>query len=139
MGVPVGLWSNENFQRITKLWEKMIRQGDRIEESKSYSTTRILLDCFQWEREFGSEVYSVQSHPNLVEGCSASLEEAKLVFVSLGLESPQIELVDYATMGVGNAISLCEVVLPAVAKEVHVDVPWVRNPNLSSLPLLRWE
>ncbi|MED6201717.1 hypothetical protein PIB30_097870 [Stylosanthes scabra] len=84
MGLPIGLWSSENYNKIVKLSGKIVRIDDRTEESKSFTTARILLDCFQWERihewitlridgrefevfvkEFGSEVYSVQSHPDL--------------------------------------------------------------------------
>ncbi|MED6128967.1 hypothetical protein PIB30_103208 [Stylosanthes scabra] len=82
-GMPVGLWCTENFDRIAKLWGKVIRYDDRTEEAKSFSTARILIDSFQWEmihewinvkiddqlfevhmKEFGSEVCSVQSHPD---------------------------------------------------------------------------
>ncbi|MED6200555.1 hypothetical protein PIB30_086360 [Stylosanthes scabra] len=88
MGIPVGLWCTENINRIVKHWGKVVRFDDRTEESKSYSTARVLLDCFQWEsihewvtikvddrqfevfvKEFGSEMYSVQSHPNLGFEC----------------------------------------------------------------------
>ncbi|MED6162213.1 hypothetical protein PIB30_068291 [Stylosanthes scabra] len=105
MGLPIGLWCNENYNKIAKLWGKMVKLDDRIEESKSYSTARILLDCFQWERihewvsikiedrkfevfvkEFGSEVYSVQSHPDLGTECSISMEEEKST--SMVEESP---------------------------------------------------
>ncbi|MED6164255.1 hypothetical protein PIB30_087950 [Stylosanthes scabra] len=83
----------------------MISLDDRTKESKSYSTTRILIDCFQWERiyewvtlkiddkvfevfakEFGSEVYSVQSHSDLGTEYSTSMEELRTV--SLVRETP---------------------------------------------------
>ncbi|MED6148184.1 hypothetical protein PIB30_050752 [Stylosanthes scabra] len=105
MGLPIGLWCNENYNKIGKLWGKMVKLDDRTKESKSYSTARILLDCFQWERihewvsikiedrkfevfvkEFGSEVYSVQSHPDLGTECSISMEEEKST--SMVEESP---------------------------------------------------
>ncbi|MED6113842.1 hypothetical protein PIB30_074621 [Stylosanthes scabra] len=94
MGLPIGLWCTENLNRITKLWGRLIRQDDRIEEKKSFSTARVLLDSFQWEmihewislkvddkvfelfvKEFGSEVYSVQAHPDLMEEDFGSLLE----------------------------------------------------------------
>ncbi|MED6150016.1 hypothetical protein PIB30_068094 [Stylosanthes scabra] len=94
MGLPVGLWCTENLSRITKLWGKIIKQDDRTEETKSFSTARVLLDSFQWEtihewvtlkidgwvfdvfvKEFGSQVYSVQSHSDLVEEVSGSLQD----------------------------------------------------------------
>ncbi|MED6163098.1 hypothetical protein PIB30_076621 [Stylosanthes scabra] len=72
----------------------MIKQDDRTEEPKSFSTARVLLDSFQWEmihervslkvddivfevfvKEFGSEVYSDQAHPHLMEETSASLHD----------------------------------------------------------------
>ncbi|MED6138036.1 hypothetical protein PIB30_070568, partial [Stylosanthes scabra] len=94
MGMPIGLWCKENFGKVAKLWGKMITIDDRVGESKSFSTARVLIDCFQWERvhewisvkiddrvfdifvkEFGLEVYSVQSDPDLVIRSSASMEE----------------------------------------------------------------
>ncbi|MED6190405.1 hypothetical protein PIB30_105597 [Stylosanthes scabra] len=108
MGMPVELWCTENFNRIAKFWGKMIKMDDRKEESKSFTTARFLVDCFQWERvhewismkvddrvfdvfakEFGSEVYSVQLHLDLVEVCSTSLEkEEKSGSVSVVEETP---------------------------------------------------
>ncbi|MED6108960.1 hypothetical protein PIB30_029059 [Stylosanthes scabra] len=49
-GMPVGLWCTENFDRIIKQWGKMIIMDDRTEDSKSYTTARVLIDCFQWEK-----------------------------------------------------------------------------------------
>ncbi|MED6147673.1 hypothetical protein PIB30_045982 [Stylosanthes scabra] len=97
MGMPICMWCEENFNKIARSWGKVIRFDDRTELPKSYSTIRILIDSFQWERihewisitvegrsfevfvkEFGSEVYNVQSHPDLVEDTmnSVSTEEA---------------------------------------------------------------
>ncbi|MED6126637.1 hypothetical protein PIB30_080386 [Stylosanthes scabra] len=95
MGMPTGLWFLENFDRIAKLWGKVVRYDDRTEESKSYSVARILIDSFQWEmihewinvkiddrkfeifvKEFGSEVYSVQSHPDREVESSVKVEAA---------------------------------------------------------------
>ncbi|MED6145221.1 hypothetical protein PIB30_023170 [Stylosanthes scabra] len=95
--MPVGFWCTENFDRITKQWGKTITIDDRTEESKSYTTARVLIDCFQWEKihewitvtvedksfhvfvkEFGSEIYSIQSHPDLVEDCSATMVDDRL-------------------------------------------------------------
>ncbi|MED6108245.1 hypothetical protein PIB30_021863 [Stylosanthes scabra] len=71
--------------------------------SKSYNVARVLIDCFQWEnvnewvsltvdgrsfdvfvKEFGSEMYSVQTHPNL-EGSTTS-------FVSLVVRETSAEI-----------------------------------------------
>ncbi|MED6160207.1 hypothetical protein PIB30_049188 [Stylosanthes scabra] len=103
MGFPIGLWCNENLEKIVKLWGKMVKIDDRTEESKSYSTARIIMDCFQWERihewvklkiddrefqvfvkEFGSEVYSVQSHPDL--GSKSSLSVTEQASLEMGAE-----------------------------------------------------
>ncbi|MED6172506.1 hypothetical protein PIB30_050710 [Stylosanthes scabra] len=84
-----------------------MRVDDKMKESKSYSTVRILLDYFQWERihewvslriddrvfevfvkEFGSEVYSVQSHPDL--GTESSVSMAELNSPSLAEESQTV-------------------------------------------------
>ncbi|MED6124773.1 hypothetical protein PIB30_062099 [Stylosanthes scabra] len=46
-GLPIGLWCEENFNNIVKLWGKIVRIDDKTEESKSYSTARMMLDCFQ--------------------------------------------------------------------------------------------
>ncbi|MED6172433.1 hypothetical protein PIB30_050073, partial [Stylosanthes scabra] len=93
MGLPIGLRSNENLNRIAKLWGKLVRLDDRTKGSKSFSTARILVDCYQWERvhewvsmriedkqfdvfvkEFDLEVYSVQSHPDLGSESLMSLD-----------------------------------------------------------------
>ncbi|MED6147395.1 hypothetical protein PIB30_043703 [Stylosanthes scabra] len=85
MGMTVPVWSTENFTKISEKWGKVIMFDDRTEESKSFSVARILVDCYQWEmvnewvnvkvedkifevfvKEFGAEVYSVSSHPDLV-------------------------------------------------------------------------
>ncbi|MED6116275.1 hypothetical protein PIB30_098683, partial [Stylosanthes scabra] len=92
-GMPVCIWCPKKFNRIAKLWGKPIRQDDISEEFKSFTTARILIDSYQWElihewvsvkigdkvfevfvKEFGSEVYNVQSHPDRAEGCSDSSE-----------------------------------------------------------------
>ncbi|MED6164648.1 hypothetical protein PIB30_092244, partial [Stylosanthes scabra] len=94
MGLPVGLWCSETINTLAKLWGKIIKMDDRTEESKSFTIARFLVDCFQWEmvnkwitvkvkdrvfeifaKEFGSEVYSVQSHPDLEEVSATSMEE----------------------------------------------------------------
>ncbi|MED6204968.1 hypothetical protein PIB30_013735 [Stylosanthes scabra] len=95
-GIPIGLWDVKNFTKIAELWGKVIRFDDRAEEAKSFSTTRIQIDSFQWERihewvnvtvddrhfevfvkDFGSEIYSIQSHPDRVEGDSDWSEEVE--------------------------------------------------------------
>ncbi|MED6148576.1 hypothetical protein PIB30_054382 [Stylosanthes scabra] len=50
MGLPLNLWCCENFHSISKIWGKFILMDDRTEEPKSFTTARIMLDCFQWER-----------------------------------------------------------------------------------------
>ncbi|MED6217550.1 hypothetical protein PIB30_018760 [Stylosanthes scabra] len=83
IGLPIELWCEENIRKITELWGKTIVVDDRTEESKSFSVARVLLDSFEWEKihewvsirvddrvievfvkEFGSEIFSVESHPN---------------------------------------------------------------------------
>ncbi|MED6217133.1 hypothetical protein PIB30_014795 [Stylosanthes scabra] len=49
LGMPICLWSKENFTKIAELWGKVIEFDHRAGEAKSYSTAKILLDCFQWE------------------------------------------------------------------------------------------
>ncbi|MED6159978.1 hypothetical protein PIB30_047214 [Stylosanthes scabra] len=109
MGLPVELWCNETFNSFAKLWGKLIKMDNRIEESKSFTMARFLVDCFQWEssvhewitmkvddkvfevfaKEFGSEVYNVQSHPDLEEVCSTSMEvEEKPNSVSVVVRTP---------------------------------------------------
>ncbi|MED6200187.1 hypothetical protein PIB30_082633 [Stylosanthes scabra] len=101
MGLPIGLWNKETFNRFANLWGKMVKMDDRTEESKSFTTARFIIDCFQWERvhewisvkvdgrvfevfakEFGSEVYSVQSHPDLEEVSSTWREEEETPLVA---------------------------------------------------------
>ncbi|MED6220844.1 hypothetical protein PIB30_048744 [Stylosanthes scabra] len=55
MGMPVPVWSTENFTKIAKKWGKV---EDKI------------LEVFV--KEFGAEVYSVSSHPNLVSVSESS-------------------------------------------------------------------
>ncbi|MED6108775.1 hypothetical protein PIB30_027325 [Stylosanthes scabra] len=91
--------------QIATFWRKVIAHDDRSEEPKSFSIARILIDSYQWKRihewvsikvddrvfevfvnEFGSEVYSVQSHPHREEGDSAaSMEEG--ISVSAAVDS----------------------------------------------------
>ncbi|MED6119632.1 hypothetical protein PIB30_013264 [Stylosanthes scabra] len=94
MGLPIGLWKKETFNSFASLWGKMVKMDDRTEESKSFTRARFIIDCFQWERvhewvsvkvddrefevfakEFGSEVYSVQLHPDLEEVDATWMEE----------------------------------------------------------------
>ncbi|MED6119136.1 hypothetical protein PIB30_008944 [Stylosanthes scabra] len=85
------------FDEIRPHWDfcgALPRLDDRIEELKSFSTARVLMDSFQWEmihewvtlrvddrifdvfvKEWGSEVYSVQAHPNLMEELSESIQD----------------------------------------------------------------
>ncbi|MED6206494.1 hypothetical protein PIB30_027292 [Stylosanthes scabra] len=98
MGLPVCLWCEENIERVAKLWGKVVEHDDRSTESKSYTTARVLIDCYQWEmvhkwvsikvddrtfdvfvKETGAEAYSVQAHPDLVKDYSASMDESKSV------------------------------------------------------------
>ncbi|MED6199047.1 hypothetical protein PIB30_072281 [Stylosanthes scabra] len=92
--MPTCMWCPENFDRIARLWGKVIMKDDRAEESKSFSIARILFDTYQGEaihewvsvkiedrvfevfvKEFGSEVYSVHSHLDRDEECSGFIEE----------------------------------------------------------------
>ncbi|MED6171824.1 hypothetical protein PIB30_044378 [Stylosanthes scabra] len=104
-GMPVCIWCHENFERIAKLWGKPIRYDDRADESKSFTTVRILIDCFEWEKiqgwislkvddrdfevfvkEFGPEIYSIQSHPDLVDVYSGDDEDT--MNISPAVQSP---------------------------------------------------
>ncbi|MED6112230.1 hypothetical protein PIB30_059769 [Stylosanthes scabra] len=79
-----------------RVWIEVIRYDDRAEEAKSFSTARIQIDSFQWEmihewfnvsvedrqfevfiKEFGSEIYSIQSHPDREEGNSDGSDEGE--------------------------------------------------------------
>ncbi|MED6180201.1 hypothetical protein PIB30_008059 [Stylosanthes scabra] len=94
--LPVYAWSEENLNRVASLWGKLVMLDDRIEEKKSFSTVRMLVDCYEWERinewvsvkigdrkieiyvkEFGGEIYSVQSHPNRSE-----VEQSETISIS---------------------------------------------------------
>ncbi|MED6144081.1 hypothetical protein PIB30_012167 [Stylosanthes scabra] len=96
IGMPIKLWSVENFDRIARQWGKVVRYDDRAEEGKSFRVARILIDSFQWElinewitvkvdnhrfdilvKEFGWEVYNIQSHPDRAEGDSISSRSSK--------------------------------------------------------------
>ncbi|MED6148552.1 hypothetical protein PIB30_054164 [Stylosanthes scabra] len=50
MGMPMSVWSVGNFSKIAKMWGKVVMFDDRIEESKSFTVARVLVDCYQWER-----------------------------------------------------------------------------------------
>ncbi|MED6119808.1 hypothetical protein PIB30_015104 [Stylosanthes scabra] len=124
MGLPIGLWCTENLSRITTLWGKLIKQDDRTEEPKSFTTARVIIDSFQWEtihewvtlrvdgrsfdvflKEFGSEVYSVQAHPNLWEDLSGTRENSSDNgggSVSVVEETPADSDSAPATVGVRN-------------------------------------
>ncbi|MED6109081.1 hypothetical protein PIB30_030294 [Stylosanthes scabra] len=86
MGLPTMVWSEEMFKCIAELWGKYVYSDDRTGESLSFSVARFLIDSFEWEninewvsvtvgerrfdvfvREFTSEVYSRESHPNAAE------------------------------------------------------------------------
>ncbi|MED6157602.1 hypothetical protein PIB30_024771 [Stylosanthes scabra] len=78
------------FDEVQFHWDffwSLSRRDDRTEESKSFSTARLMIDSFQWHmihewvnvnidnhifevfvKEVGSENYSVKSHPNRGEG-----------------------------------------------------------------------
>ncbi|MED6128294.1 hypothetical protein PIB30_096344 [Stylosanthes scabra] len=73
MGMPVCTWSVENVSKIAKLWGKVIKFDDRTEQSKSYSTARVLLDCYQWERIH--EWISVKVEDKSFEGDEVQGEE----------------------------------------------------------------
>ncbi|MED6225032.1 hypothetical protein PIB30_089838, partial [Stylosanthes scabra] len=87
----------------------MVQIDDRTEESKSFTTARFIIDCFQWEKvhewisvkvddkvsevfakEFGSEVYNVESHPNLEEVCSTWMEEERPAVASIMAETDSV-------------------------------------------------
>ncbi|MED6207406.1 hypothetical protein PIB30_035507 [Stylosanthes scabra] len=89
---------NSVFDEVRHHWNlfwclsrRVIKVDDRADESKSYTIARVLLDCFEWEKinewifvkigdrefdvfvkEFGSEIYGVQSHPNVWDDDSDS-------------------------------------------------------------------
>ncbi|MED6203934.1 hypothetical protein PIB30_004064 [Stylosanthes scabra] len=106
-GMPIPLWCRENFESIAKLWGKVIEYDDRGDESKSYSIARVLVDCYEWTminewinlkvddkefevyvKEVGAEVYSVESHPNLIDDQLVSL--ANLQSQSVVEETPTV-------------------------------------------------
>ncbi|MED6109384.1 hypothetical protein PIB30_033080 [Stylosanthes scabra] len=91
MGLPTTVWSEETFRTIAEVWGKYVYADDRTEQSWSFSVARFLIDSFEWEwihewitikveekeyeifvKEFGSEVYSRESHPNKLEASSGS-------------------------------------------------------------------
>ncbi|MED6205299.1 hypothetical protein PIB30_016485 [Stylosanthes scabra] len=107
MDLPINMWCEENILNLTKLWGKMIMMDDRTEEAKSFSTARVLLDSFQWERihewvtiriegkalevfvkEVGPEVYSVESHPNRGDVVSETWAESNSATASI--DSPVV-------------------------------------------------
>ncbi|MED6145223.1 hypothetical protein PIB30_023172 [Stylosanthes scabra] len=112
-GMPVCLWCPENFERIAKLWGWHVRHDDRLEESKSFTTARVFIDCFQWEevrewisikvddrtfkvyaKEVGAEVYNVQSHPDMAESSSVSVDETTMDSVaadSMEMQRPTLK------------------------------------------------
>ncbi|MED6118777.1 hypothetical protein PIB30_005916 [Stylosanthes scabra] len=95
MGLPVCMWCKDNIERVARLWGKVLELDDRCGESKSFTTARVLIDCYQWEqvhewvsikiddrvfkvfvKEVGMEMYSVEAHPNLGKSLSVSLDES---------------------------------------------------------------
>ncbi|MED6207304.1 hypothetical protein PIB30_034505 [Stylosanthes scabra] len=107
MGMPVCLWCKENFKRIASSWGKVVQFDNRTELSKSYSVTRVLVDCYQWElvnewvkvsideraftvhvKEVGSEIYSVQAHPNLNESSTQFVSSEEGTSFSTVRETP---------------------------------------------------
>ncbi|MED6175362.1 hypothetical protein PIB30_077636 [Stylosanthes scabra] len=48
--LPIGLWCTKNLNRIATLWGKLIKQDDRTKNPKSFTTARVIIDSFQWER-----------------------------------------------------------------------------------------
>ncbi|MED6122088.1 hypothetical protein PIB30_036521 [Stylosanthes scabra] len=59
--MPVCMWCNENFEEVAKLWGKSIKWDDR--DDREFEV---------FVKEFGPELYSVESHPDRLEGYSYS-------------------------------------------------------------------
>ncbi|MED6118552.1 hypothetical protein PIB30_003768 [Stylosanthes scabra] len=94
MGLLVCMWCEENIKRVAELWGKVVLHDDRSGESKSFTTARVMIDCYQWEmvnewvsikienrtfdvfvKETSAEAYSVQAYPDLEREGSASMDE----------------------------------------------------------------
>ncbi|MED6131263.1 hypothetical protein PIB30_008303 [Stylosanthes scabra] len=129
-GMPIGLWSTENFNKIAELWGKVINYDDRTQESKSFSMARLMIDSFQWHmihewvnvtiddhrfevfvKEVGHENYSVESHPNRDEGKLEGIE---------GSDDEHVRMVTPAIMENIPATSL-----PTNLKIVDVEDPLI--------------
>ncbi|MED6144135.1 hypothetical protein PIB30_012788 [Stylosanthes scabra] len=133
MGLPMCLWYSDNIQRVASQWGKIIEFDDRCEESKSFTTARVLVDCYQWEqvhewvsikiddrifdvfvKEVGAEVYSVEAHPNLEKFGKASVEE-----------STSCSYVDETPTGGGR--------LPVDSVRQNLNLVNVADPQLSAI------
>ncbi|MED6127170.1 hypothetical protein PIB30_085544 [Stylosanthes scabra] len=81
MGMPICLWCKDNFERIASSWGKVIQFDDRAELSKSY----------MFVKEFGSEIYSVQEHPDL-EGSTTKFVSSEEVTSSSAVKETPMEI-----------------------------------------------
>ncbi|MED6132891.1 hypothetical protein PIB30_022970 [Stylosanthes scabra] len=119
MGLPTFLWSEGNLEIIAKIWGRYVYVDDRTENSWSFSVARFLIDSYEWEaihewitvkvddkeyevfvKEFGSEVYSRETHPNETEMAYMGLDAGKAETESMVEETPfQSEKMISATAG----------------------------------------
>ncbi|MED6158077.1 hypothetical protein PIB30_029385 [Stylosanthes scabra] len=119
MGIPVHTWTTETFSNIAKFWGNMVLLDDKTEEQKYYSVARMLVDCFEWEhinewvnmkvgekefeiyvREFGGEIFSIQSHPDGGEGRGEFDSVNSFTKMSTVVKETRLEVEDDALIGV---------------------------------------
>ncbi|MED6145302.1 hypothetical protein PIB30_023884 [Stylosanthes scabra] len=67
IGLPVNMWCVENLNKITNLWGKMIHEWISIRMDDK------VIDVFV--KEFGSELYSVESHLNRGDTVSETMDD----------------------------------------------------------------
>ncbi|MED6181071.1 hypothetical protein PIB30_016214 [Stylosanthes scabra] len=87
LGLPVIAWSATTFEKVAKLWGNLVLADYRTEHCLSFTVARLLIDSYEWSnisewvrlkvdgreieihvREFGGEIYSIQTHPCSSDG-----------------------------------------------------------------------
>ncbi|MED6158729.1 hypothetical protein PIB30_035457 [Stylosanthes scabra] len=121
MGMPVSLWSTENFAMIAKMWVKWERVHEWVNVKVEDRTFEVFV------KKFGSEVYSVNSHPDLVsvsESSDFSPEEngdgglkVEEMPVGVNVEPVEVEVVS-TQLRMGNEKLKVQVVLDPLIEEI---------------------
>ncbi|MED6108177.1 hypothetical protein PIB30_021124 [Stylosanthes scabra] len=115
-----------NLQSVAKLWGNLVLADYTTEHCLSFTVARLLIDSYEWSnisewvrlkvdgreieihvREFGGEIYSIQTHPSSSDGVIDS-ETLASKSVSRVEESPPVEST-VSMGGIGNDLNILNV------------------------------